>query len=46
MAWNDRWYTTAPILVLLGLVLTLGVTVPEPLSSLLQETATYLEASR
>lgn len=43
--WNDRAYTSFPIVVLLGLVLILGVFIPSPLSTLLSDIAAYVEVA-
>ncbi len=40
---RDRPTTVLPIVILLGLVLLLGVWIPPPLESLLQDAASYLE---
>jgi hydrogenase-4 component F len=41
---KDRFATVAPIAILLGVVLMLGVYIPPPLESLLRGAALYLEA--
>ena len=41
--YKDTFFTVAPIIVFLGLVLLLGVYVPPPLSRALQEAAAFIE---
>jgi hydrogenase-4 component F len=45
-AFRDRFWSVAPILALLGLVLMLGLYIPPPLKDLLQQAAAYLEAGQ
>ena len=43
---QDGFFTSAPILVAIGLVLLLGLFIPPPLESLLREAAAFLEVKR
>ena len=43
---RDGFFTTAPILVSLTIVLLLGVYIPKPLETLLREAAAFLEVNR
>jgi hydrogenase-4 component F len=45
-SYRDGFWTGMPILVLMALVLMLGMYLPPPLVTLLQEAATFLEAGR
>ncbi|HEX5445762.1 MAG TPA: proton-conducting transporter membrane subunit [Pirellulales bacterium] len=45
-AFHDRFNTSAPIVVFLGLLLAVGIYVPAPLESLLREAAAVLEVKR
>ena len=44
-SWRDRAATTAPIFVLLALVLMLGTLIPQPLTALLHENVRWLEVA-
>ncbi|MEK7704702.1 MAG: proton-conducting transporter membrane subunit [Myxococcota bacterium] len=43
--WNDRAYTSFPIVALLAIVLFLGVVIPAPLGALLGDIVAYVEAT-
>lgn len=40
--YRDAWHTTAPVVVLMALVLLLGVSIPDPLRGLLDDAAQFL----
>src|SRR5262249_46794412 len=43
---RDGFFTSAPLLVALGVVLLLGLVIPPPLEALLREAAAFLEVKR
>jgi hydrogenase-4 component F len=43
---REGFWFSAPVVVLLGLVLMLGLFIPSPLTGLLHDAATFLEPSR
>ncbi len=45
-AFRDSFWSGAPVLALLGLVLMMGLYIPPPLHELLQQAAAFLEAGR
>jgi hydrogenase-4 component F len=42
--YHDRLLTTAPVIILMGLVLLLGLYIPAPLSALLNDAVHFLES--